>query len=261
MSRNRKRNVNHRQEVMNSQVRLDGVGEDPAVKAMLSPEFAVMPDLDASRIALALAQILNGQDQILKNEEAMGEAIAKLQARMDAQDRDNTKWEEDRAKFLADVENNARSLLPAEGPLRDQVVAKASQKTAELMKKALRDEALNRKKFIEQLEHEPTETIISPGHVRGVMTPGGPRMQVFPQEIRIKNFKWVLPPNTPVVVPRTVANRLREIQRTDEEADARKTLMSAADGDIRKDTVIKKKWDDINKQYKSKGDAFPVYSQ
>ena len=94
------RDLVREQEVLSSQVRLDGKGEDPAVAALLSPEFETMSNTEALNVALALQQLVRGVNSLLDNDKIMGEEISKLKARMDAQDRDARLWEEDRKKFL-----------------------------------------------------------------------------------------------------------------------------------------------------------------
>ena len=59
------RDLNKEQEVLESSVRTDGVGEDPAIKALLSDDFISAPDSEALQVALALQEIIRCKTSLL----------------------------------------------------------------------------------------------------------------------------------------------------------------------------------------------------
>ena len=67
MSDKPQRDIQREQEALNSMVRTDGVGEDPAVKALMSDDFTEMSEAEALDVKLALQQIIRGQTAMLNN--------------------------------------------------------------------------------------------------------------------------------------------------------------------------------------------------
>jgi hypothetical protein len=82
MSRKRryepKRDLAREQAVLSTPVRSDGVGEAPAVQAVLSDSFLEMSNLDALNVALALQELIKGQNSLLANQERYNAEIEKL---------------------------------------------------------------------------------------------------------------------------------------------------------------------------------------
>ena len=213
--------------VENTPVRLDGIGEHPAIQAAASPEFATMSNQDALQVSLALQQIVRGQASILENQQLLADNLARVNEKMRKYDEDARKWEEDRAKFLEDLNRQADKLRITDPAKRGELTAKVmeEEKQAIAMAKALAES--NKLKFMDMVQKAPKVKIMSPGVIETGRIGDQPVTRIVPEVIRIKNFEWKLPPGVPVEVPDFVARRFEQIQRGREELQERQNALSA----------------------------------
>lgn len=205
---------------MNRPINPTGEGESEAVKALLSPEFEQMSNLNATDIALLLQQIIKGQESILAKTDENSLEIARLrehQAKVDARMEQS---DNQRKREIDDILNRAEK-LKLTGEARDKIIAKGGQMFTEAVQQAKANHASDRLVFEQALKNMPTETIVSPGQWE--QTREGPRL--VPEVIRIKHKTWILEPGIPQEVPQIVAERLRNIRKSQAETAARKQIL------------------------------------
>lgn len=214
MPRKRKDTTARAEEALSKVVNPTGAGEDPVIQDLLNGEMATASDKDALDMALAMQQILRGQNSLLelvKQNTAEGAEMRAELARMkqEAAERDAAveKWQNDQQKFLQEVMDRAESLR-LKGEALDRKRAEASQLTAEEMKKARINIREDMRKFDEFLAHQPLVTVVAPGDVIMTQVNGQPSMKVLPMVIKIKHRQWVLPPGRRMEVPQIVADAL-----------------------------------------------------
>ncbi len=222
-----KRDLTREAAVEHSQVRLDGVGEHPAIQAAASPEFATMSNTEAFQVALAIQEIVRGQASILANQKELSENLSKVEARMRRYDEDARKWDEDRQKFLDDVNRQADRLRVTDPSKRGEMAAQIMEEDRRAQEAARAMLQANQIKFKTMIETAPKVKVMSPGVVETGRVGDQPVTRIVPEVIRIKNFEWKLPPGVTVEVPDFVARRYEEIQRNRAELAERQSALSA----------------------------------
>jgi hypothetical protein len=247
MSKRQVRDTNREAEILESPVRMDGVGEDPVVKAMLSEEFVTGSDTYAGGIALQLAQLITG----LQANSAQQNAIM---ARFDKYEKAQEAWDTDKKKFLEEVDKRAASLLTSNPALKERYQADWAVAAKEAAETASAQNAVAKLQFEAFLASEPKETIMSPG-IAEIHREGDQLVPyVVPEVIAIKHKKWALPPGEPVEVPHTVAVRYREMQRTRAELKERQDLIKDSKVEANE---ASRGWNKISEKYKTGGDLMP----
>lgn len=214
------------QEILSRPVRTDGVGEDPAVRAMLSETFTEGTNTEALDIALAMQQLLKGQASLLENDRKFSEELQHMRAKMAKIDEDAQRFEQDRERWLNEIQAAADKMRVSEEQV-EKLKAVAANDLAAKIQAAKASVSLDRQAFDDALAHEPKETITSPGIVEIVMQNGAPVAQLFNEEIRIKHRRWVLRPGVPVEVPHSVAEMYRNRKRSEQETAERQKAMMA----------------------------------
>lgn len=243
---------------MEKPVNLSGGGEDQVIKDLLSPSFATLPDTKALDIALALQQLVRGQESILNqvasNNQAVTEELRRMQERMDEYDKASAKWNEDKEKFIQEVVDRAERTIGAAD--KDKLIAQG----VEIHKKALetaRAEAINsRLRFEYELAHMPTETIVSPGRLEMVQQGGAQVPKLFSEEVRIRHKVWILKPGEVTVVPKIVADLVRERRLMESETEERREAL----GKNLRDDQLAKRMNEISSKYSSGQIELPIGS-
>jgi len=241
MSKKKKRDIARETASLEKLVNTSGQGEDPAVKALLSDDFVKAPDVEALDVALALQEILRGQ----KLQEA---EIRKLRQQMSEYDKSAQEWNYEREKFVDKMDSAYEKLtLSEEDRVRLQI--QESERIKKETDMARANASMRIKSMKEKILTEPTETVVAPGELLTIREGKNFRSVIADTVIRIGQLEWKLPPGKPVDVPKSVANRLREMQLEKEEDIARRSLLDA-DRDT-KDVEIARKWEEINEKYNS----------
>lgn len=245
----KQRDVVQESEVLNTQVRVDGVGEDPVIKALVSDEFATMPDTQAAQIGFQLQDLILKQnsvlEQIARGNVAAQEAQQKILERMDEYDRTAKAWEEDRMKFAMQMEALADKVR-AVGSDRESIQATGMKIAENAMKEARIKAANERIQVAQKLASEPKETVVSPGVLYITTTSEGQmKPLLIPETIIIKDQRYVLQPGVPTQVPHSVAQIFYQRQRS---KAATQQMQDALKGSSRKDTDAFRAWAEINKR-------------
>lgn len=255
----RPQDLNPESEALNAQVNLSGAGEDPAIKALLSDEFATMPNTEAVNVALMLQQIVRGQNAILENQTIMGDELSKLKSRMDSMDKDSLRWEEDRQKFLTEAAENAERLRIKDPDELERFQAKQANYIQNEIQSAVANSTVDKLRFDSLLASQPKEMITSPGRMVMKNVRGVQQATMEPETIRIRHRVWVLPPNMPVEVPKLVADEYRQRIKDRNESAQRKSILNA---DAPLDNVqMAQKWNEISKKSNPSSEQMPFDSR
>ncbi len=237
-------------ERMNATVRMDGVGEAPIVKDILSEKFINANDSQATEMALLLQQLIRGQNSILENQNKLSEDLEKLREKQAKYDEAARKWDEDQIKFKNEVLDKARS-LKVSGSEKDKIIATASQQLQGEITKVKAQQVSDRLMFDQALARQPKYTVTSPGVAITVTENGTLVQKVMMEEVRIKHRVWQLPINTPVEVPEAVYLALQNRRKAEEENRARQGMM-------RKNleaSEFRKEWKQIDEKFGSPTDS------
>ena len=247
-------NISEQMERLESKVRLDGVGEDPAVKALVDGTFTNATETEALNISLMLQQIVRGQTSILSNQDKQAQELSRLREKMDKYDQDAEKWERNREKFIDEVNKKAEEFRIDDPDKKAHLIAVEAQRVQHTIAATRVENTLNAVKFNAFLEAQPKEIIVSPGVSATIMDNGVQRSVMATEVIKIKHTKWVLQPGVPTEVPKVVADEFRQRQKSRQEIYERKALLNAS---APKDNmVVAQKWGEINRKYGSGGDEF-----
>jgi len=258
---NKKRDLAREREVLSKPIDPTGAGEDEVVKAVLSDEFVTGSNEQAFDIALALQQLIRGQASMLENQQTMSDDIAKLKQRMAEVDKAAVKWDTDRESFLADVMDKADKLRLS-GSKLEELRARELKKFQTEVKKARVGKATERIAFVSWLAKQPKVTVVSPGVVEVVTVDGVPSAQVSPEIFRVRNLTYVLKPGEPTELPEPIAEAWKHQQSVKAGAKATEQVFALDNnvsmGQRHNQEVIAQKLADINQQYHTKGDRFPL---
>jgi len=245
-------------ERLNSKVRVDGVGEDPVVRAILSEDFVTKSNVDAFEISLALQELIRGQNSMLSMQDQMGGELSKLRGRMDSYDKDAKKWENNRKEFMDEVNYRAKDLL-MDDKGKQRLLAQEAQHVQEAIQRKMAETHVDRLKFEQLLQTMPKETILPVGKFLTVSEDGVIKQRLEPEVIKIKHHTWVLQPGVPAEVPTLVADEWRARHKLMQENVERKALMNA--DRPTENMIVAQKWGEINKKYQSGVDAFKADSR
>lgn len=232
------------EEILNSPVNMNGVGEDQVIKDLLSPKFTEGTNQEAADIGIALRQLISGQNLLLQNQEKQSEEMARIHQRMADMDAAVEKWEKDKNGFIQEISDKMDRIRTASP---DQIIAKGAIQFQEAVTNARAEMHVERLKFKERLSRMPTEMVISPGELVGVMEGGRQTMKILPEVIRIKDMQWVLQPGVMTEVPQVVAEVIRNKRRSEKETQAREDLLQKN----YEQPVLQQKWAELNSAYKS----------
>jgi paraquat-inducible protein B len=196
-----------------------------AIKALMSPEFEQMSNLDAAQVALLLQQIVRGQNSLLANYEQTNVQIARIMERQDQIDREIAERLESQNKFVEEVLDRAENLKRT-GEENDKLIAKGVAMYQEARQTAVARRAAKNMAFREQIRTEPKVMVVSPGQLISTMEHGHQVTKIIPEEVRISDMRWVLPPGLPVEVPKTVAGVLEQRRLSQLETHKRQEMLS-----------------------------------
>lgn len=224
-------------------VRTDGVGEDPAVKALLSDDFVKGSNVQALEIASSIQQLVRGMNIM---QEKFSDQFSKIHKRMDEMDKAAEAWEKDKQKFIEDV-------LSKSPPTGDKDVAKGVETYRNALNEAKAQVVYDRLSFDKAIASMPTVTVVSPGELVTVVEGGRPVNKFMNEVVNIKHRKWVLPVGQAVEVPKLVAEVLNQRRRTQMEQEEREQLLSKR---LESDKM-REGWEAINKKYNSSTDSLP----
>lgn len=195
------------------------------IKALMSKEFVAASNMDAAQIALMLQEIVRGQNSLLANAQQNSVEIARLRERQDKADQEIAERFAEQKKFVEEVLDRAESIKRT-GEEQDKLIAQGVAMYNEARAKAVAKRAAKNMAFREQIRKEPKVMVISPGQLVTTMEQGAQVAKIIPEEVRIADMRWVLPPGAPVEVPATVAGVLEQRRASQIETSKRQGLLS-----------------------------------
>lgn len=245
MARGRKKGHSKQktQEILHSQVRLDGQGEDPLVRDLLNT-LAGGSEEDAIRLSIALYEQLHGK-------ELDGERKSKLISRAIERDKALLGYELDRENFIEDTwEQGQKEIRKLPKAKRDQIKARAGQKFQSAVSDAKTSKAFKNAEIRHRLQHDPREKIVVEPNI--VQLKSGETV-VVGEDLRVMGFRFILRPGEQTV-PKYVADLYRQRLKSKKETEARKKVMK----DYKPEEELNSAMRDINKEFQSEMESLPM---
>lgn len=245
MGRPKKIDKQREQEVLNSEVRIDGKGEEPVVRDMLSPQFVTMSDREALQITAMLSKLITGQEKT--NDE-----MARLNERMDNYDKAAAAWENDRQKMFREITERAEKYKTPEAMARGALETKKLVAEANAIAKT---QAMEKNLMIEKrIANDPKASVVSPGKVEKVTTESGIEVRVVPETITVGRHRWTLKPGEITEVPLIVAEAWKLRNQDLEYAKKVKNVIAVKDsGESEEQGTVIAKVNRLAKEYGKSG--------
>jgi len=199
-------------EILSKEVRLDGVGEDPVIKALVSDKFVDAPDHEAFDVGAALRDLIRGQARLIENQKKQEEDLQKMRAWMVERDAAAKQFEEDPVKFAQDINSRADNLRVS-GLAKDKVQAKFAQDVSKISREVQAQidmkAAEELQDFRAAINKADKVTIYSSGKQQRVRIGDSFDTRTEPETIDVavgkKTFRWTLIPGKPNLVPDFIA--------------------------------------------------------
>ena len=212
----RRRDIEREQEFLNSEVRQDGVGEDPFIQALIY-ELPDASEAQAKEIALAVQQRLRGDASLLDSPE-LADTLEGIRGEAVEIDKAAGAWAKDEQGFVEDAFRRAPQLTDKQKEALSLKGRKQWKDSVTYLKAGRHVKQLQMK---ERLQREPLEEI----HVIGRLVIKGGKHRRLPDHVRILGMSFEFTPGIHNV-PRTIANAYKEMIKQRAYADAKKTLWS-----------------------------------
>lgn len=242
------RDYNREQEILQKPVSdFSGAGEAEVVQDILSDDFVEMGEAEALDLALALQQLVRGQASILANQQNMEGELARLKADAERRDRVMEEYKADQEKFFQRVREEGQSLKADE-----QTKARMLERSQQTLSEMTAFHRHEKNAVREKMRNEPKESVVWPGE-SFLSREGSQAVQRSrPLVVHINGETFTAKIGDVVQVPQCVAARLREIERTKEENNERRKVLSAEQSD----TFVAGKWAKINAKFGSPTQGF-----
>ena len=188
--KSQRKSVGEQADTLEKPIRMDGVGEDPAIQALVSDDFVKMSNQDALAVATAVAKLVYGNIE---------KDLVKLTDRMVKMDDDQRRWMEDRDRWIKEMDARMeRTLKSSDGE-------KAAAKGSDLMKQAMEEvkaEAVQRRLAIDaRVANARKITVSSQGVPVRVRIGDSFDVKYDPEVIRYEHLTYVLRRGEYVEVP------------------------------------------------------------
>lgn len=247
------------EEILHKEVNPTGEGEHPAIKAVVSDEFATMSDEDAFDVAKALRDLIRGQAALLKNQQAQDEEVRKIQQRFAEIEDANKRWQEDPAKFAAEASVKADKVRLT-GAEKERAIAEGvriQREAIEVANAEAMDELL---RFRQKCANAPKTIIASGGKHWRTKAGDGYKDVVEAEVIRVsvgkKIFQWKLMPDEPTEVPDFIAQEYWARKRNLKEQNKIKEALSPdINGQFRNYDDLQREFPDLNPSAQMSGDV------
>lgn len=205
------------QEFLNSQVRKDGKGEDPIIRALIY-DLPSASQEEATEIALELQRRMRGDASLLENPDDMSDIIEGIRAEAAEVDKAGADWEANRHAFVEDVINRAPKVTEEQ---REKIRARVGQEYSQAVTGLRAQKYVKQMEFKRLLESAPTESI----HVTGTFRIKNKRQVHEPDIVSIMGLHYVLEPGVRTV-PQPIAEAYRAMQKARSLERAQKAILS-----------------------------------
>jgi len=220
MSKDEMKSKAEQMETLEKVVNPSGVGEDPAIKALVSDEFIKMDDEEALSVAIAVAKIVRGQLQ----EELNGTMTQLKQVMMEMQETAR-KSEEDRLKFAQEIFDKAEKLRKVDN---DQIAVQSMDLWDKARKEAKAAAMIRRAEIDDMVQRAPKIKMMHPGVPQTVRIGGNKQTIMKPFEIRYEHLAFIFPPNEPIEIPDFIYKAFMKEQEMAKERDGLKEALVGA---------------------------------
>lgn len=237
-------------EILNKEVSIDGTGEQPVIKAVLSDEFAKADDQEALSIGAALRDLIRGQAALLENQKAQDEEVRRMRQRFEAMEEDAKRWRDNPTRF-ADEARAKADKVRLSGLNKDKTIADGARIQREATEEANAKAADEVLVFTKKCADAPKTPVVSYGKHWNTKVGDGYVDKVEPDVIRVsvgkRIFQWILYPDTPVDVPDFIAEEYWKNKRRAREQDKiKEALLPDSKGQYRNFADIQAKFPELN---------------
>jgi len=232
----RRRDTGREQEFLNSEVRQDGVGEDPFVQALIY-ELPNASEAEAKEIAFAVQQRLRGDASLLDSPE-LSDTLEGIRDEAVEIDKAAEAWASNEQGFVDDAFRRAPKLSDQQ---KEKLAMKGKKQWKDSVTYLKAGKHVKQLQMRNKLQREPLEEI----HIMGKPAVIGGRRRLLPVDIRVMGMSLRLAPGIHNV-PQTLAKAYREMLKQQAYADAKRVLWSGQDAPMTSGGY----WDvaDIDKQ-------------
>lgn len=218
---------NKEQEVLHSDVRLDGKGEDPVVQPLFDGSLDTAPVEERIDFAVALRQLLQGQQTIQTAQTTSMEEISSIKERMVVYEKEAQAFRRDRESWY----NNSMSEASKQLDVSPEEKARLRQKGAEIYQmaraKARQDKAMVTAQLKKKLLAEPKVTVIDPGIPVNIKNRG---IVFEPLILNYKGIEIKFEPGVETEIPVSIKPLYDSRRRDIAHRDAIKDAMALKDG-------------------------------
>ena len=211
-----RRDLGREQEFLQSEVRQDGVGEDPFVQALIY-ELPDASEAEAKEIALAVQRALRGSASLLESPE-LSDTLDGIRGEAVDIDKAAAAWVKDEQGFVDDAFKRAPKLTDKQ---KEVLIAKGTAQWKDTVRYTKAGKHVKQLQLQDRMQREPLEEI----HVIGRPAIVGGRHRRLPDKIRILGMSFDLVPGIHKV-PQTIAKAYRELLKQRAYTDAKKVLWS-----------------------------------
>ncbi len=249
-----KRDLNHELEILNSQIRMSGQGEDPAVQKLLM-RLVSASDSEALQIALELQRIVRGPASMLENldDPSVQAELNRIREQHEKADKAAQAFESDRERFIEEVTEKAEKRYTKREWEKIQASGLEEYRRARELEKA--DFEASKLQLHEDLKTMPNVTIIVEPQYELTTIQGAVSQHEVPTIITILDKRWVLYGGQHDV-PKLVAEYYAEIQSIRNENKERMEAGSLDKG--RSARAIEIRNLEINQKYSTNRATIPV---
>lgn len=248
-------------EVLNKEIRMDGVGEDSLIKSLLNGEFDNLPDKQALEFGVLLRKLISGEEYISQNLDKITQSVNMLADRIDKMEKAKEAYESNQQAFLEEARERGEAVRNDDPAYKNKLLAETSKKIGQLTANARAKRAMQQQEHIRRLEMEPKETIISPGIIELVSVDGNPVPTLTSDFVRLGTLVWELKPGVPTVVPLSIANQYRDMMRARTELERRSGALELKNGIMgpkhEQNTLINEQRK-IDQEFGTKNAQFPL---
>jgi hypothetical protein len=175
--------------------------------------------------------------------------LSKMMTQMERMDARLKAFEDNPEAYLNSVREAGSRHLKTEAERR-KIRAQEAQK----LQNAVSSSRARDTKLFETLKNEPKEQVVWPYKVTMTRGAGGhPAPIMEGVEIRIGKNVFRFDPGTSVRVPKSVAERIRDIQKGEEEQRQRQQLLGVNQPRLKNEHKLREGWENLNKKYGGSG--------
>lgn len=189
-----------RQETLNSKIRMDGVGEDPAIQAITSKEFLTANDVEAAKMAAGIAKILRG-DLTAEFDERLNKYLELVSKQME----EERKYNEGRIKWLEEKMEKANALRSVSDSDKDRSAAHAAEVAKQAREEAVSESAHELLKFRKRCAEAPKVTVTSYGRPYRSRSGIKYETEVIKYSVGMRTIQFVLPIGQATELPDFIA--------------------------------------------------------